>query len=325
MASYVINRLIQGAVILFAMTFIVFVGLNVIGNPIDIMVAPDCDFACRDAAMKTFGLDRSLPEQYGLFLMRMLAGDFGLSFVFGLPALDLILSRMPATLELACAAMLIALVVGLPLGLWAGIHPHSIAGRTITALSILGFSLPAFWVGIMLIMFFSVELGLLPVTGRGATREVLGIELSILTLDGWRHLLLPALNLALLKISLTIRLVYSGVREVILLDYVRFAKAKGLSRQRIIFVHVLKNVMIPVVTVLGMEFGTMIAFAVVTETIFSWPGMGKLLIDAINMLDRPVIVTYLVVAAAMFVMINLVVDVICAFLNPRIRVGSALR
>ena len=243
--------------------------------------------------------------------------------MYGLSALHLIVSRIPATLELAFAALVMAIVIGLPLGIWAGLRPESVSGRLITGFSILGFSLPSFWVGIMLIMIFSVELGLLPVTGRGDTRAVLGVEFSILTLDGLSHLFLPALNLALLKISLTIRLVQSGVRETIGMDYIKFARAKGLRRNRIIFVHVLKNVLIPVITVLGMEFGTMIAFAVVTETIFSWPGMGKLLIDAINLLDRPVIVTYLMIVSMMFILINLMVDIVCGFLNPRIRLGGS--
>jgi peptide/nickel transport system permease protein len=185
--------------------------------------------------------------------------------------------------------------------------------------SIFGFSLPNFWLGLMLILAFSVELKWLPAGGRGDTREIFGISWSFLTLDGLRHLILPALTLAIYKASLVVRLAYAGTREALLQDFVRFARAKGLSRTRIVFVHVLKTIMIPVVTVIGLELGSMIAFAVVTETVFAWPGMGKLLIESIYRLDRPVIVAYLIIVVGMFVIINLAVDVIYTLLDPRVR------
>ncbi len=207
--------------------------------------------------------------------------------------------------------------------MYAGLRPHSLAGKAITAGSILGFSLPTFWVGLVLIMVFAVELGWLPSTGRGATVRVLGIETSLLTLDGLRHILLPALNLALFKMALVIRLTRAGTREVLPLDYIKCARAKGLSSRRIILVHVLKNIMIPIVTVIGLEFGSVIAFAVVTETIFAWPGIGRLIISSIGLLDRPVIVAYLLFTVMMFVVINLVVDILYSVLDPRIRFGEA--
>jgi peptide/nickel transport system permease protein len=190
------------------------------------------------------------------------------------------------------------------------------------ASSILGFSLPTFWVGLMLIMVFAVILGWLPSTGRGETATWLGITSSLFTLNGWKHILLPALNLALLKISLVIRLTRAGAREAIHQDYIKFARAKGLSNRRIIGVHLLKNILIPVVTVLGLEFGNLVAFSVVTETIFAWPGMGKLLIGSIQSLDRPVIVAYLIIIVLMFVVINLVVDILYSVLDPRVRLGE---
>jgi peptide/nickel transport system permease protein len=189
--------------------------------------------------------------------------------------------------------------------------------------SIVGFSLPTFWVGIMLIILFAVMLGWLPATGRGDTAVFLGIESSFFTLDGWRHLLLPALNLALLNISLVIRLTRAGVRETILQDYIRFARAKGLSNSRVIGVHLLKNIMIPVITILGLEFGSLVAFSVVTETIFAWPGMGHLLIESIIDLDRPVIVAYLMVIVLLFIVINLAVDLIYSILDPRVRLQES--
>jgi peptide/nickel transport system permease protein len=235
------------------------------------------------------------------------------------PALPLIVERMPATLELALCAMIMAIFLGVPLGMWAGLRPDSISGKIIMGGSILGFSLPSFWVGLMMIMIFAVEFGWLPSTGRGETVTVGGIRLSFLTLDGLSHMLLPAINLALYKISLVIRLTRAGMREAMHQDYVKFARAKGLSTSRVILVHVMRNIMIPVVTILGLELGNVIAFAVVTETIFSWPGMGKLIIDSIQVLDRPVIVAYLMITVFMFIFINLVVDLMYSVIDPRVR------
>jgi peptide/nickel transport system permease protein len=237
--------------------------------------------------------------------------------------MQLILERMPATLELAVAAMLIAIVLGIPLGLWAGLKPDSVAGKTIMAGSILGFSLPTFWVGLMLIMVFSIQLGWLPSNGRGPTQDLFGVPVSFLSWDGVKHLIMPATNLALFKLSLIIRLTRAGTREALVQDYVKFARAKGLTDARVIGVHVLKNIMIPIITVIGLEFGSVVAFAIVTETIFAWPGMGKLLIDSIHVLDRPVIVAYLLIIVAFFVVINLLVDLGYSVLDPRVRLAEA--
>jgi len=258
-----------------------------------------------------------------VFLKGALSGDLGRSFVFGVPALELILSKMPATIELALVAMLMAVTLGIPLGLIAGLKPDGFIGRSIMAGSIVGFSLPTFWVGLVLIMFFSVYLGWLPSNGRGETVSVLGLQVSFLSWDGITHLFMPALNLALFKLSLLIRLTRAQTREALLQDYVKFARAKGLSQARVIGVHVLKNIMIPIVTVIGLEFGSVIAFAIVTESIFAWPGTGKLLIDSINQLDRPVIVAYLMVIVMLFIVINFVVDIIYSFLDPRVRLGQS--
>lgn len=319
MTAYVIRRLLQAALVLFVMSLLVFFGVYLIGDPVEIFVAADADQVERARAIAALGLDKPIWEQYTSFVQGALGGDFGRSFVFGLPAVTLILQRLPATLELAFAAVFLTVVIGLPLGLWAGLRPNGFAGRTILAGSILGFSLPTFWVGIMLILVFAVQLGWLPSNGRGPVAEFLGLKSSLFTVDGWRHLILPAINLALLNIALMIRLVRAGVREVLPLDYIRFARAKGLSWGRIVGVHVMKNIMLPVVTVLGLELGAVIAFAVVTESIFNWPGMGKLIIDSIQRLDRPVVVAYLMVTVAIVIFINLVVDVVYSLLDPRIR------
>jgi len=323
MILYVVRRLAQSALVLFVMSALVFAGVYAIGNPVDILINPQADQAEIERATAALGLDQPLPLQYWNFLAGAFAGELGRSFASNVSALDLILQRMPATVELALTAMVIAILLGLPLGLWAGLKPDTAAAKTIMAGSILGFSLPTFWVGLMLIMVFSVWLGWLPPTGRGETVPLFGIEVSFLTWDGLRHLFMPALNLALFKLALLIRLTRAGTREAMVQDYVRFARAKGVSETRIVRVHVLKNILIPIVTVIGLEFGSVIAFAIVTETIFAWPGMGKLLIDSINVLDRPVIVAYLLVIVVLFVMINLVVDLLYTALDPRVRLQAA--
>jgi peptide/nickel transport system permease protein len=322
MTTWLIRRLIQALFVVLAMSVIVFIGVHVIGNPVDILISPEADQAERARIIAELGLDQPLWKQYLLFVNDALHGNLGRSFVFNEPALRLIAQRMPATMELAVTAVLMSILIGIPLGLYAGLYPEGALARAIMAGSILGFSLPTFWVGLMLIMVFAVQLGWLPSTGRGQTAELFGIEWSFLTLDGLRHLLLPALNLSLFNISLVLRLTRAGVRETLPMDFVKFARAKGLTPSRVIFVHVLKNIMIPVVTVVGLELGSTIAFAVVTESVFAWPGMGKLIIDSINVLDRPVIVAYLMMIVLLFVTINLVVDLLYTVLDPRVRLEA---
>jgi peptide/nickel transport system permease protein len=323
MLVFIIRRLLQSVVVLFVMSLLVFAGVYAVGNPIDILISPDATQADRAEAVARLGLDKPLYLQYLLFLKQALAGNLGKSFAFNIPAIDLIFERMPATLELAVFAMATAVVVGLPLGLYAGLKPKSFGGRAIMAGSILGFSLPTFWVGLMLIMIFAVFAGVLPSNGRGPTTLLLGIPVSFLSIEGFRHLLLPGFTLALLNIALIIRLARSGTQEALMMDYIKFARAKGLSNARIVGVHVLKNIMIPIVTVIALQFGSVIAFSVVTETIFAWPGMGKLLIDSINVLDRPVIVAYLMIIVVLFIFVNLVVDLLYSVLDPRVRLTDS--
>ena len=322
MLVFIIRRLLQSVVVLLVMSLLVFVGVYAIGNPIDMLISPDADQMDRARTIAAFGLDKPLWQQYFLFVANALQGDMGRSFAFSAPAMTLIIERMPATLELALVAIVMSIALGIPLGLWAGLRPDGIAGKTIMAVSILGFSLPTFWVGLMLIMVFAVQLGWLPSSGRGSTQLLLGIPVSFLTLDGLKHLLLPAFNLALFNIALVIRLTRAGAQEALLQDYVKFARAKGLSNTRIIGVHVLKNIMIPIVTVIALQFGSIIAFAIVTESVFAWPGMGKLIIDSIRFLDRPVIVAYLMLIVVIFIVINLVVDVVYSLLDPRVRLSD---
>ncbi len=319
MTVFIIRRLLQAVVVVFLMSLIVFFGVNVIGDPVDMLVSPEATQEEIARVIRDFGLDQPMHIQYLRFLGGVTEGDFGRSFIFGEPALKLILHHMPATIELALVSLIMAIVLGIPLGLFAGLFPDNPISRAIMAGSIMGFSLPTFWVGLMMIMLFAVWLGWLPSTGRGDTAVFLGIESSIWTRDGLSHLFMPALNLALTNISLVIRLVRAGVREAMHQDYIKFARAKGLSPNRVIGVHLLKNIMIPVITVLGLEFGNLLAFSVVTETIFAWPGMGKLLIDSLLQLDRPVVVAYLMIIVLVFVLINLLVDIAYSVLDPRVR------
>jgi len=319
MLGFVIQRLMQAALVMLAMSALVYVGVYAIGNPIDVLIAPDATQDIREATIRHYGLDQPLWRQYLAFLGRLVQGDLGRSFVLNIPVLDLVLSRLPATLELALAAVLAGAFIGVPLGIYAGYRPESPASKAIMAASVLGFSVPTFWIGLILILTFAVKLDWLPAGNRGPTTEVFGVGWSFLTLEGLKFLALPALNLSLFKLAMMIRLARAGTREVMLTDMVRFARAAGLSEFTILRRHVLRLIAIPLVTVFGLEFGSTLAFAVVTETIFSWPGVGKLIIDSITSLDRPVMVGYLVLVAFLFVTINLVVDLAYAALDPRLR------
>ncbi len=324
MLVFLLRRLTQSVFVLIAMMVVVFFGVFMIGNPVDILISPDAPPAEIEATMARFGFDQPVHIQFLKFVGNALQGDLGRSFVHGESAVSLILSYMPATLELAMLGLIFSVAIGVPLGVYAGYKADRWQGRAIMTGSIFGFSLPNFWVGMLLILIFAVELQWLPSTGRGEAVEVLGLRLSIFTADGFQHMILPALTLALYKASLVTRLARAGTQEALMQDYVKFARAKGLSETRILMVHVLKNIMIPIITVLGLELGSMIAFAVVTETVFAWPGMGKLLIDSILTLDRPVIVAYLMMTVVIFIVINLIVDVVYTLLDPRVRVkGSA--
>ena len=319
MLAFVIKRIIQSVLVLFVMSLIVFSMINLVGDPVDMLVNPESLPEEIDRVRKDFGLDQPVHLQYLKFLKGAVSGDLGNSFVFGRPALTLIAERFPATLELATSALIIAIIVGLPLGIYAGLNPEGLGARIIMGGSVIGISIPTFWLGLMMIIIFSVLLGWLPVSGRGDTGRFMGIESSIFTIDGLRHLVLPAINLSLFKISMVIRLTRAGVEEVMSLDFIKFARARGLSSNRIVRSHLLPNILIPIITVLAIEFGTLIAFATVTESVFAWPGVGKLVIDAIVNLDRPIVVAYLLFVVTLFLILNLLVDIIYAALDPRVR------
>ncbi|PWJ10054.1 ABC transporter permease [Jannaschia seohaensis] len=323
MTEYIAKRLLQALLVLAVMTVLVFFGVNVIGNPVYIFASSECDQPCLDKIITDLGLDRPIWEQYWVFVGNLLQGDLGNSFTHGVPAMSLIWERLPATLELAVCALVIALAVGLPLGVAAGLRPTHWTSRIIMGFSMLAFSVPVFWIGLIMIIVFSVTLGWMPAVGRGDTVEILGVDLSLFTLDGLHHLAMPAFTLSLIMMAMVIRLTRAGMREVLFSDYIRFARANGIRESRILSLHVMRNILIPIVTVLGMEFGGVIAFAVVVESIFSWPGVGKMLIDAIAVLDRPLIVAYLIFVVIMFVALNLLTDILYSVLDPRVRLGGA--
>lgn len=319
MLAFTARRIAQSVILVFLMSIIVFVGMYVIGDPVAVLAGEHFTEADREALRAALGLDRPLPVQYLNFLARAAVGDFGTSYVYGRPVLDLILQRVPATLEVVVMALAVGLLVGVPLGIYSGLHRRAWKTKIISFVTTLGYSIPSFWLALVLIIVFAVWLRVLPASGRGATTSFFGIEWAFLNPDGLRHMLLPALNLAIFAVCLHARLARSGTQEVLYQDFMTYARAKGISRARLIGRHLLRNILIPIVTITGLEFGGLIAFSTVTETIFSWPGIGKLLLDSIHHADRPVVVAYLILITLMFVTINFVVDILYALLDPRIR------
>ena len=323
MLGFLIQRLLQAMVVMVATSIIVFFGVYAVGNPVDIVIPPEATEEIRQAAIARLGLDRPIWEQYYIFASNLAHGDFGRSFIYNIPVLQLIAGRLPATLELVLISVVAATFLGVTLGIYAGYRPDSWVSRLIMAVSILGFSVPSFWVGLILILTFAVSLGWSPAGGRGETVELLGIPWSFVTLNGLSHILLPAINLGLFKFAMMVRLARAGTREIMLTDTIKFARAAGISEPVILRRHLLKLISIPIITVFGLELGSTLAFAVVTETVFSWPGVGKLIIDSIAVLDRPVMVAYMILTALLFVTINFVVDLVFALIDPRLRTRSA--
>jgi len=319
MLGYLIKRLLQSIVVVLCVTFIVFVIMYQTGDPVELLLPPEATEAQVEQLRHHLGLDQPFHVQYITFLKNAIRGDLGTSFIFNQPALSVVVERIPATLELALSAMFLAVLVGIPAGIIAGVRPKASLSKIIMSGSLLGISLPVFWLGIMLVMVFSVVLGWLPSSGRGETVVLFGLRIGFLTRSGFAHLILPSLTIAIFQLALIIRLVRAGMMEVMLQDFVKFLKAKGLSERRVVFIHALKNILIPVVTIIGLQMGNIIAFAIVTETIFAWPGMGKLVIDSIHNLDRPVVLAYLLIVSLIFVFLNFAVDIVYTFLDPRIR------
>jgi peptide/nickel transport system permease protein len=322
MVWFIVRRSLQALGLLWAMSIIAFLAIYALGNPVLTLVNPSSPPDVIRKAEHDLGLDLPFHEQYFRFVGNMLKGDLGSSYVTSQPALSLVLQRFPATLELAIVAIVIAGLVGIPLGIYAGYRPCSVVGRLTGSLSMLTVSLPSFVTALALIIVFGIELRIFPTGGRGAVGTVLGVPTSFATWDGLRHLPMPAINLSLFPMALFARLTRSGVQETMGSTFIRFARAKGLSSRRILSVYVLRNIVVPIITVMGIVFGTLLAFSVVTETIFSWPGTGKLIIDSIRSSDRPVIIAYLMFTAAIFIAINFTVDILCVLIDPRISLSG---
>ncbi|MDE1993767.1 MAG: ABC transporter permease [Rhizobiaceae bacterium] len=323
MMTVVLGRLLQAILLLFVMSLVGFLGIHAVGNPVYNIVNIETATA-EDIHRATIalGLDRPLWRQYLLFIRNVVTGNFGTSYIYHLPAFGLVMSKLPATLELASIAMVIAAPLGTLLGLLAGRRQGSPVDRTILRASVVALSIPSFWLSMVLILTGAILTGWFPSGGRGETVSVFGLEWSFVTLDGLRHLTLPALALAIPNIALIARLSRSGTIEVESQDFTRFCRAKGLSSGRILFRHTLPNISVPIVTIVGMQFGGMLAFAVVVETIFAWPGVGKLLIDSIQLLDRPVVMATLTFVSVAFVGLNALVDLSYAVLDPRVRLSA---
>ncbi|WP_107677862.1 ABC transporter permease [Agrobacterium sp. LAD9] len=321
--STVSARLGQALLLLLVMSLIGFIGIHSIGNPVfnvvNIETATPEDIRRATVAL---GLDLPIWQQYGLFLKNVVNGNFGTSYIYHQPAFDLVLSKLPATLELACAAMLLSVITGVGLGLVAGRRKGTALDRTVLNGSVFALSIPSFWLSMMLILTGAVLTGWFPSGGRGATAIFAGSEWSFLTVDGLWHMILPMLALAIPNIALIARLTRSGTIEVEQQEFTRFCRARGLSPRRILFAHTLPNISVPLVTVIGLQFGGMLAFAVVVESIFAWPGIGKLLIDSIQLLDRPVVMASLTFTAVSFVVLNALVDLYYAIIDPRVRLSS---
>jgi peptide/nickel transport system permease protein len=318
--GYLMKRLIQMVIVLWAVSVLVFFMMSFTGDPTFMMVPLDATDEQIAQARRILGLDESHLVQYWRFLANIAQGDFGRSFVFRQPAMTLILERLPATLEIVFLAMGLALLVAIPLGVYAGANPGKPASRAVMAGSLVGISLPGFWLGMVLIFVVAVKLQWLPSSGRGPTTEWLGIRVSFLSWEGFKHLFLPAITLSVGTLAILMRIIRAEMVEVMKQDYIKFARAKGATAKGILFKHGLKNALIPLVTVFGLMLGDLIAFATLTETIFAWPGIGKLLVDSIYRGDRPVIVVYLMFVALMFVVVNFIVDVLYALIDPRIKI-----
>ncbi len=319
MLMFFLNRLKQSLILMFLMSLIAFGGMYVASDPVAVLTPDDATEQDRLDLIQELGLDKPLYIQYVKFIGNFIQGDFGTSFVYNEPVSKLIMERLPATIEVAVMALIISLIVGISTGIYSGLHRKSILTKGISFLTTVGYSTPNFWQALLLIMLFAVWLHWLPASGREHTVEWLGGQWSFISADGFKYMLLPALNLAIYKICMQYRLARSGTQEVMFQEYMTFARAKGISQRRVIGRHLLRNILIPIVTITGLELGGLIAFATVTETIFSWPGVGKLLLSSIHLSDRPVVVAYLVLIAFMFVTINFIVDMLYAILDPRIR------
>ncbi|MBN8507696.1 MAG: ABC transporter permease [Burkholderiales bacterium] len=323
MFAFILRRLAQAFVVMLAVAFIAFMLFQYVGDPVASMLGQDATPEQREQLRAELGLDQPFPVQFARFVGNAVSGDFGISLRQGRKVSTLIAERLPATLELSFAAAIIALVVGIPLGVYAALRRGSFGSQLAMTLSLLGVSLPTFLIGILLILLFAVTWKLLPSFGRGDVVALGAWSTGLLTVDGWKHLVLPAVTLSVFQLALILRLVRAEMLEVLRTDYIKFARARGLPDRAVYFGHALKNTLVPVITITGLQLGALIAFAIITETVFQWPGMGLLFIQAVQFADVPVMAAYLCLVALIFVVVNLVVDLLYFAVDPRLRIEKA--
>ncbi|MCA3180856.1 MAG: ABC transporter permease [Burkholderiaceae bacterium] len=320
MLAFIVRRLVQAVVVMLVVAFVSFSLFQFVGDPVVAMLGQDATPEQRADLRRDLGLDEPIPIQFATFVKNAAQGDFGLSYRQGRKVSTLIQERLPATLELSLAAAALALLVGIPMGVYTALRRKGVLANVFLAVSLIGVSLPTFLIGILLILVFAVLLGWLPSFGRGDTVDLGWWSTGLLTRDGWSHLVLPAITLCLFQMTLIMRLVRSEMLEVLRTDYIKFARARGLPDRAVYFGHALKNTLVPVITITGLQLGAIIAFAIITETVFQWPGMGLLFIQSVQVADIPIMAAYLCLIALIFVTINLVVDLLYFVVDPRLRV-----
>ena len=324
MAYFIFKRLVQSVFVMLAVAFLAFSLFRFVGDPISQMTGVETSVQDQNQLREELGLNDPFMVQFYRFTSDMIQGDFGFSYRTRQPVNDMIASRIPATIELGIMALLISLIVGIPAGVYTALRPRGVLTQAILLSTLVGVSIPTFVIGIVLIFLFGVQLGWLPTFGRGGTVDLGGWTTSFLSIDGWRALILPAITLGVYQLTLTMRLVRAEMMEVMRSDYIRFATARGISYGSLHYRHALANTMIPVITIIGLQFGGVIAFSIVTESVFQWPGMGLLFLESIRFVDIPVMGVYLVVIAFFFVLVNLLVDILYLLIDPRLRVKEAV-
>ncbi len=320
MAYFILKRLVQSVFVMLAVAFLAFSLFRFVGDPVSQMTGVETSIEDQERLREDLGLNDPFVVQFARFTGDLVRGDFGFSYRTRQPVAEMIADRIPATLELGVVALLISLIVGIPAGVYTALRPRGALTQTILLTTLVGVSIPTFVIGILLIFLFGVQLGWFPTFGRGGTVQIGGWESSLFTLDGWRAILLPAVTLGVYQLTLTMRLVRAEMMEVLRSDYIRFATARGVPYRSLYYRHALSNTMIPVITIIGLQFGGVIAFSIVTESVFQWPGMGLLFLESIRFVDIPVMGVYLVVIAFFFVLVNLIVDLLYVAIDPRLRI-----
>ena len=322
MLSFIVQRLFQSIIVMISVAFVSFALFLFVGDPINNMVGQDATEEQRQLLREKLGLDKPWPLQFANFVLNISQGEFGMSYRVGIPVDELIATRLPATIELVLVSAVLSLIVGIPMGVYTGLNRNSWLSRLFLSFSLIGISLPTFVIGILLILIFGVWLQWLPTFGRGGVVDLGWWSTSFLTVDGWRSLIMPSVTLALFQLTLIMRLVRAEMLEVLRTDYIKFSRARGLKNRSIYFGHALKNTLVPVITITGLQIGSLLAFSIITETVFQWPGMGLLILQAIQFVDIPVMSSYLVLIALIFVIINLIVDLLYYIVDPRLRIES---